>query len=59
LVSVQQANLLRDSLDAAKKPYRFVLYPDNGHRLPPEDVRQKAAAFLKEISGSACRANTP
>jgi dipeptidyl aminopeptidase/acylaminoacyl peptidase len=39
LVSVQQANLLRDSLDAAKKPYRFVLYPDNGHRLPPEDVR--------------------
>ena len=56
LVSVQQAILLRDSLEAAKKPYRFVLYPDNGHRLPPEDVRKKATAFLKENSGSACRA---
>jgi dipeptidyl aminopeptidase/acylaminoacyl peptidase len=55
LVSVQQANLLRDSLEAAKKPYHFVLYPNNGHRLPPEDVRKKATAFLKENSGSACR----
>jgi dipeptidyl aminopeptidase/acylaminoacyl peptidase len=59
VVSVQQAILLRDSLQAAKKPYRFVLYPDNGHRLPPEDVRKKAAAFLKEISGSACRTSIP
>ena len=57
LVSVQQANLLRDSLEAAKKPYRFILYPDNGHRLPPEDVRKKATAFLDENSGSACRAS--
>jgi dipeptidyl aminopeptidase/acylaminoacyl peptidase len=56
VVSVQQAILLRDSLEAAKKPYRFVLYPDNGHRLPPEDVRKKATAFLEENSGSACRA---
>jgi dipeptidyl aminopeptidase/acylaminoacyl peptidase len=55
LVSVHQANLLRDSLDAAKKPYRFVLYPNDGHRLPPEDVRKKATAFLEENSGSACR----
>jgi dipeptidyl aminopeptidase/acylaminoacyl peptidase len=54
LVSVQQANLLRDSLEAANKPYRFVLYPNNGHRLPPEDVRKKATAFLEENSGSAC-----
>ena len=54
LVSVQQANLLRDSLEAAKKPYRFVLYPHNGHRLPLEDVRKKATAFLEENSGSAC-----
>jgi dipeptidyl aminopeptidase/acylaminoacyl peptidase len=56
LVSVQQANLLHESLDAAKKPYRFVLYPNNGHRLPVEDVRKKATAFLEETSGSACRA---
>jgi dipeptidyl aminopeptidase/acylaminoacyl peptidase len=55
LVSVQQANLLRDSLEAARKPYHFVLYPNNGHRLPPEDVRKKATVFLEENSGSACR----
>lgn len=59
LVPVKQATLLRDSLDAAKKPYRFVLYPDNGHRLPAEDVRKKATDFLKEHSGSACRASVP
>ena len=54
IVSVQQAQLLRDSLEAANKPYRFVLYPHNGHRLPPADVRKRAAAFLEESSGSAC-----
>ena len=58
LVSVEQANLLSESLEAAKKPYRLVLYPHSGHRLPTEDVRKKATAFLKETSGSACRAST-
>jgi dipeptidyl aminopeptidase/acylaminoacyl peptidase len=56
LVSVQQANLLRESLEAARKPYRFVIYPENGHRLPAENVRKIATAFLEESSGSACRA---
>jgi dipeptidyl aminopeptidase/acylaminoacyl peptidase len=59
LVSVQQAHLLRDSLETARIPYRFVLYPNNGHRLPVEDVRKKATAFLKENSGSACRNGAP
>jgi dipeptidyl aminopeptidase/acylaminoacyl peptidase len=59
LVSVQQANLLRESLEAAGKPYRFVLYPNNGHRLPAEDVRKITTAFLEENSGSACRAVAP
>ena len=54
LVSVQQANLLRESLAAAHKPYRFVLYPNSGHRLPSDDVRRKATAFFQESSGSAC-----
>jgi dipeptidyl aminopeptidase/acylaminoacyl peptidase len=54
LVSVEQANLLSESLEAAKKPYRLVLYPNSGHRLPTEDVRSKATAFLAENSGSAC-----
>jgi dipeptidyl aminopeptidase/acylaminoacyl peptidase len=56
LVSVQQAHLLRDSLEAAHKRYRFVLYPDSGHRLPSKDIRRKATAFLEENSGSACHA---
>jgi dipeptidyl aminopeptidase/acylaminoacyl peptidase len=55
VVSVQQANLLSESLEAAKKPYRFVLYPNSGHRLPSEDVQRQATAFLAENSGSACR----
>jgi dipeptidyl aminopeptidase/acylaminoacyl peptidase len=59
LIPVKQATLLRDSLEVAKKHYRFVLYPNNGHRLPPEDVRKKATAFLQENSGSACRASAP
>jgi dipeptidyl aminopeptidase/acylaminoacyl peptidase len=59
LVSVQQANLLRNSLDAAKKPYRFVLYPNSGHRLPADDVRQETTAFFEEHSGSACPTTAP
>jgi dipeptidyl aminopeptidase/acylaminoacyl peptidase len=59
LIPVKQATLLRDSLEVAKKHYRFVLYPNNGHRLPPEDVRKKATAFLEENSGSACRVSAP
>jgi len=59
LVSVEQAFLLRDSLEAAKKPYQLVLYPDSGHRLPSRDVRKKATGFLKELSGSACGAAAP
>ncbi|HEX7230601.1 MAG TPA: prolyl oligopeptidase family serine peptidase [Candidatus Binatia bacterium] len=55
LVSVRQAYLLSESLEAAKKPYRLVLYPDSGHLLPVDDVRKKATAFLEENSGSACR----
>jgi dipeptidyl aminopeptidase/acylaminoacyl peptidase len=59
LIPVKQATLLRDSLEVAKKPYRLVLYPNNGHRLPLEDVRKRATAFLEENSGSACRASGP
>jgi pimeloyl-ACP methyl ester carboxylesterase len=53
LVSVQQANLLSESLEGANKPYRFVLYPNDGHRLPVEDVRRKATAFLAETSDTS------
>jgi dipeptidyl aminopeptidase/acylaminoacyl peptidase len=56
VVSVRQANLLSESLEAAQKPYRLILYPHSGHRLPMEDVRSKATAFLAENFGSACHA---
>ena len=50
LVSVEQANLLSESLEAAKKPYRLVLYPiaaiachgrrqKKGHRLSRRNFR--------------------
>jgi dipeptidyl aminopeptidase/acylaminoacyl peptidase len=57
LVSVQQANVLRDTLETAKNPYRLVLYPYYGHVIPRENVEKEATAFLKETSGSACRAD--
>ena len=49
LVSVQQANLLSESLEAAKKPYRFVRYPNSGHYLPSEDVRRTVTAFQRSL----------
>jgi len=58
LVSVQQANLLRDTLEAAKIAYQLVIYPYYGHLIPREEVQKKATAFLEETSGSACRGDT-
>jgi dipeptidyl aminopeptidase/acylaminoacyl peptidase len=57
LVSVQQANLLRDTLEAAKIAYQLVIYPYYGHLIPREEVQKKATAFLEETSGSACHAD--
>jgi Prolyl oligopeptidase family len=48
LIPVKQATLLGDSLEVAKKHYRFILYPNSGHRLPPEDVRVKSPPFSKK-----------
>jgi dipeptidyl aminopeptidase/acylaminoacyl peptidase len=57
LVFVQQAYLLRDALKAANIPYELVIYPYYGHVIPREDVEKEATAFLRETSGSACRAD--
>ena len=54
LIPVLQATLLSDSLEAAHKPYQMVLFPESGHRLPMEEVREKTASFLRENAGSAC-----
>lgn len=57
LVSVQQANLLRDALKATNIPYELVIYPYYGHVIPRENVEKEATAFPRETSGSACRAD--
>ena len=57
LVFVQQAYLLRDALKATNIPYELVIYPYYGHVIPRENVEKEATAFLKETSGSACRAD--
>ena len=49
LVSVEQANLLSESLEAAKKPYRLVLYPHSGHYLPSEGTsEERSPPFSKK-----------
>lgn len=59
LIPVDQAILLGESLEAAKKPYQIVLYPDRGHRLSSDKVRKQAVSFLKNNSGSACSVSAP
>ena len=59
LVPANQAYLLRDRLDALKKPYHFAIFPGAGHRLPLDGVHHEVLSFLTENLGSACRANGP
>ena len=59
LVPTNQAYLLRDRLAALGKAYRVAIFPDAGHRLPSDGVRDEVLSFLKENVGSACRANDP
>jgi len=59
LVPTNQAYLLRDRLEALGKPFHFTIFPDAGHRLPMDGVRDEVFSFLTENVGSACRANDP
>lgn len=54
VVPVNQAFLLRDQLKDSGKPYRFVLFPDAGHRLPLRGVKDEVFSFLNQHVGSAC-----
>ncbi|MBI2987512.1 MAG: prolyl oligopeptidase family serine peptidase [Deltaproteobacteria bacterium] len=54
LVPTNQAFLLRDRLEALGKPYHFAIFPDAGHRLPTEGVREEVISFLTQNVGSAC-----
>ena len=59
LIPMNQALLLRDQLRALGKPHRFVIFPDAGHRLPLNEVRDEVLSFLNQNVGSACRVNDP
>lgn len=54
LIPVNQALLLRDRLKAVGTPHRLVIYPENGHFLPRQSVREQTVNFLKETSPAAC-----
>ena len=54
LIPVNQALLLRDRLKAVGTPHRLVIYPENGHFLPRQSVREETLNFLKETAPPAC-----
>jgi len=54
LIPVNQALLLRDRLKAVGTPHRLVIYPENGHFLPRQSVREQTLNFLKEAAPPAC-----
>jgi dipeptidyl aminopeptidase/acylaminoacyl peptidase len=54
LIPVNQALLLRDRLKAVGTPHRLVIYPENGHFLPRQSVREQTVNFLKETTPQAC-----
>jgi dipeptidyl aminopeptidase/acylaminoacyl peptidase len=57
LIPVSQATLLSDQLKRLGKPYRLVLFPNYGHRLPLQDIKHQALAFLRDNGGTACKVN--
>ena len=58
LIPVNQALLLRDRLKAVGISHRLVIYPENGHFLPRQSVREQTVNFLKETTPAACPAGS-
>lgn len=54
LVPTNQAFLLHDRLEALGKPHRFAIFPEAGHRLPSDGVKEEVLSFLTQHVGSAC-----
>jgi dipeptidyl aminopeptidase/acylaminoacyl peptidase len=54
LIPVNQALLLSDRLQEVETPHRLVIYPENGHFLPRQSVREQTINFLKETAPPAC-----
>jgi dipeptidyl aminopeptidase/acylaminoacyl peptidase len=54
LIPVNQALLLRDRLKTVGTPHRLVIYPEYGHFLPRQSIREQTVNFLKETTPAAC-----
>jgi dipeptidyl aminopeptidase/acylaminoacyl peptidase len=54
LLPVNQAEMLDQSLSAARLPHRTVIFPDAGHRLPLDGTAKAVFTFLQEYVGSGC-----
>jgi len=54
LIPVNQALLLRDRLKTVGTPHRLVIYPEYGHFLPRQSIREQPVNFLKETTPAAC-----
>jgi dipeptidyl aminopeptidase/acylaminoacyl peptidase len=54
LIPVNQALLLRDRLQTLGTPHRLVIFPQSGHFLPRQSVREQTLNFLKETAPPAC-----
>lgn len=54
VIPASQALLLHNQLAALRNPHRFVIFPDSGHRLPPDGVKKEVLSFLKQHVGSGC-----
>ncbi len=55
LLPVNQAEMLDQSLTAARLPHRTVIFPDAGHRLPLDGIAKAVFSFLQEYVGTGCR----
>ena len=58
LIPVNQALLLRDRLQTLGTPHRLVIYPESGHFLPRQSVREQTLNFLQETAPPACPSNS-
>lgn len=59
MIPANQALLLSDRLRTLAKPHRAVIFPDAGHRLPPDRVKNEVLSFLKQNVGTACAVSGP
>ena len=58
LIPVNQALLLKDRLQTLGTPHRLVIYPESGHFLPRQSVREQTLNFLQETAPPACPSNS-